>query len=374
MDYPRARERLRRMARDTIFQPRPASVPIQVLGVLESAGLEFDHLWVMGLTDDAWPLPARPNPFVPARLQRAAGVPQADPVTSLELDQRITGGWMRAAPEVVFSHARLKGESELAPSPLIKALPVIALTELRVEEFPLLRDAIRAQGAIETLEDAKAPAIVDTGGAARRGGTSLFRDQAVCPFKAYAKHRLASDSLETPRPGLSLRDRGSLVHCMLGAVWKSLETSERLAATSAADLDKLLHASADEAIAEVKKDHHDALAGRFGELEHARLVRIGPRMARSRTRARGFPGRRDGAEAPALVRRRHRQREARPHGPPRARRPRGDRLQDRRVRAFQLARAAARGAAASDVRAFGQGCGGRRVRPGGRRARWASRA
>ncbi|HEX3063778.1 MAG TPA: PD-(D/E)XK nuclease family protein, partial [Usitatibacter sp.] len=274
MDYPRARERLERMARDTIFQPQARDVPIQVLGVLESAGLEFDHLWVMGLTDEAWPLPARPNPFLPARLQRAAGVPQADPVTSLELDQRITEGWMRAAPEVVFSHARLKGESELAPSPLIKALPVIALAELRVGEFPLLRDAIRAQGAIETLEDAKAPAIVDTGGAPRRGGTSLFRDQAVCPFKAYAKHRLASDSLETPRPGLSLRDRGSLVHCMLGAVWKSLETSERLASTSSADLDKLLHASADEAIAQVKKDHYDALAGRFGELEHARLVRI----------------------------------------------------------------------------------------------------
>lgn len=273
MDYARALERVERMARDTIFQPQARDVPIQVLGVLESAGLEFDHLWVMGLTDEAWPLPARPNPFVPARLQRAAGVPQADPVTSLDLDQRITEGWMHAAPEVVFSHARLKGESELASSPLVKSLPLISFDELRVEEYPLLRDAIRAQGAIETLEDAKAPVVVDTG-ATQHGGTSLFRDQAACPFKAFAKHRLDSDPLETPRPGLNARDRGSLVHNMMAAVWKSLGTSEALAAASPADLDKLLAACADEAIAQVRKYRADVLSGRFGELERDRLVRI----------------------------------------------------------------------------------------------------
>ena len=65
--------RVKRLAAQTLFQPEAPDVPIQVLGVLESAGLEFDHLWVMGLTDEAWPIPARPNPFIPVALQRAAG-------------------------------------------------------------------------------------------------------------------------------------------------------------------------------------------------------------------------------------------------------------------------------------------------------------
>ena len=75
MGYAEACRRLGRMAADAIFQPESPEVPVQILGVLESAGLEFDHLWVMGLTDDAWPLPARPNPFLPVRAAARRGDP-----------------------------------------------------------------------------------------------------------------------------------------------------------------------------------------------------------------------------------------------------------------------------------------------------------
>ena len=91
--YRDAVERLAAIARSTLFQPRAPEAPIHVLGVLESAGLEFDHLWVMGLTDEAWPLPEGAHPFIPIRLQRAAGVPQADTTASLALDRRLTRGY-----------------------------------------------------------------------------------------------------------------------------------------------------------------------------------------------------------------------------------------------------------------------------------------
>jgi len=48
--------------------------------------------------------------------------------------------------------------------------------------------------------------------------------------------RLQSEPLETPRLGLDARDRGTLVHNMLAAVWKSLGTRDRLAAASQAEL------------------------------------------------------------------------------------------------------------------------------------------
>ena len=91
MGYGQARARLSRMAADALFQPEAADVPIQILGVLESNHLQFDHLWVTGLTEEAWPIPLRPNPFVPMRLQREAGIPDADAAASLGLDRRITG-------------------------------------------------------------------------------------------------------------------------------------------------------------------------------------------------------------------------------------------------------------------------------------------
>jgi ATP-dependent helicase/nuclease subunit B len=263
-----ALQRLGAMARDTVFQPQAHDVPIQVMGILESAGQEFDHLWIMGLTDKQWPLAARPAPFIPVRLQRAAGIPQADAVTSLELDRRITHGWMESAAEVVVSHARMEKESELAASPLITSIALVPIEDLAIAAVATLRDAMRGSAALETLQDGTAP-VPDA--ASRTGGTRLFRDQAACPFRAMAHHRLRSDPLETPRPGLDARDRGTLVHEMMRAVWQRIQTRDRLMALQGAELQALLVTCADEAIACVRRQ---ALDGRFGLLERVRLVKL----------------------------------------------------------------------------------------------------
>jgi len=266
--YDRACELVAAMARDTVFQPEGHEAPIRILGILESAGLEFDHLWVMGLTDDGWPLPARPNPFLPVRLQRLAGVPQADPVTSLELDRRITGGWLKAAGEVVVSHARMRDEAELAPSPLIASIPEVPFEDLAASALRLMRDGVRAR--LESVMDAAgSPPSVNAPG----GGTRLFRDQAACPFRGFVAFRLYSKPIETPRPGLDARERGTLVHCMLAAVWREIADAQKLAALSEHDLEGVLRRAADEAFSQ-RRPRTDALDGRFGELEHARLMKI----------------------------------------------------------------------------------------------------
>jgi probable DNA repair protein len=282
MGFTEACAHLARMARAAIFQPESGDVPVQVMGVLESAGQEFDHLWVMGLTDEAWPLPPQPNAFLPIRLQRAAGVPQSDPAASLELDRRITAGWMRAAPEVIFSHARMRDDSELAPSPLIAPVARATLEDLALASYPALRERIRAAGRMETVEDSRAP-----GAAAglRSGGTGLFKDQAACPFRAFAHHRLDARELEAARFGLDARDRGSLLHEMLARVWKAIGDRERLLGLNAAQLGKLLGKCADEAIEQMQRDRASTLSGRFAELERARLIRLaGEWLEAERTR------------------------------------------------------------------------------------------
>ena len=70
MPFSQAFQTLRKICADTLFQPETPETPIQVLGLLESAGVEFDHLWVTGLTDEAWPLKSSPNPFLPLAQQR----------------------------------------------------------------------------------------------------------------------------------------------------------------------------------------------------------------------------------------------------------------------------------------------------------------
>ena len=100
-----------------------------------------------------------------------------------------------------MSHARMKDETELAPSPLIASIVEIPLESLEAAPPALLRDVIRASGTLESIDDPTGPPLADK--VLASGGTRIFRDQATCPFRAFAHVRLASEPLEAPRPGLT---------------------------------------------------------------------------------------------------------------------------------------------------------------------------
>src|SRR5688500_6790382 len=186
---------LRDLCSDTLFQPESPDAPIQLLGVLESAGLRFDCLWVSGLTDEAWPLEARPNPFIPVSLQKQAGVPQASAEASAALARRITEEWQGAAREVVFSYPTKQDDRDLAPSPLIARIPE---SPLDIPGFPRYRDLLFTSKKVISIEDRFGPRVPP---GKVRGGTRVLADQAACPFRAFARWRLAAEPLEAPMPG-----------------------------------------------------------------------------------------------------------------------------------------------------------------------------
>src|SRR3989441_133584 len=249
---------LKKLCSDTLFQPESADAPIQVLGVLESAGLRFDCLWVSGLTDEAWPLAARPNPFIPIALQKKAGIPQASAESSLAFGRRITEEWSRSAKEVVFSWPGKEEDRDLAPSPLILEIPASSLS---VPAYPRYRDLLFASKKLESLEDSKAPPVQ---GKQVRGGTRVLSDQAACPFRAFARWRLAAEELEEPTPGLDARQRGALLHDLMKYLWGSLKDSKALEK----DLEPAIAVAAAAAVKE------NWLEGRFAELERERLARL----------------------------------------------------------------------------------------------------
>jgi probable DNA repair protein len=258
MSFSEAFLTLCKICADTLFQPETPDTPIQVLGLLESAGVEFDHLWVTGLTDDAWPLKSSPNPFLPLAQQRKAGIPEASAETSLALDRRITDGWKQAAGEVVFSHFTKEEDRDVLPSPLIAGLPEKAV---EFPDFPKLRDAMFASRKTETLQDRVAPAVREK---QVRGGTRVLSDQAACPFRAFASHRLSAKELEEPSDGLDLRKRGNLVHELMKHLWSLLKDSSSLQG----NLDSAIEQAAAAAVKELE------LEGRLAELERARMARI----------------------------------------------------------------------------------------------------
>jgi probable DNA repair protein len=267
--FDEALARLGRMAAESLFQPESPVVPVQVLGLIEAAGMTFDHLWVMGLSDEAWPAPAHLNPFIPVRLQRAAGVPNASPAAALERARELTAEWLGCAGEVVLSYRRRDGERDLAPSPLIASA---GEGDLTLPEYPTWRDAIHRAANVERFDDYRAPALPLA--AAAHGGVSLIKDQAACPFRAFAAHRLRAEGIGAPHTGLDAVERGTLVHRVLASAWERLGTKDALGAIDGAALEALLAAAADDAIGRKKRDRPTTLSGRFAAIERDRLVRL----------------------------------------------------------------------------------------------------
>jgi probable DNA repair protein len=269
MRFGEALARLGRMAADTLFQPETPEVPIQVLGVLEAAGMTFDHLWVMGLADEIWPPPAHPTPFVPLPAQRAAGVPNASPSTVLELAHRLTAQWLAAAGEVVLSHPRREADRDLAMSPLVAG---VAEGRLDLPAYPAWRDTIHAARSEERIPDASAPAPATT--VAMRGGAALVKDQSACPFRAFARHRLRAEGIAAPHTGLDAVERGTLVHRVLAIAWQRLGGRRALDASGPEAVQALLESAAADAVAEKRRERPTTLAGRFAAIERSRLVRL----------------------------------------------------------------------------------------------------
>jgi probable DNA repair protein len=270
--FAEAVRRLAQLCRQRLFQPETRGRPaIQVLGVLESAGLAFDALWVMGMNDDLWPPPPRPNPLLPAELLRAAGAAHASAEVELDFAQRVHARLAQSAPEVTFSWARADGNRVLRPSPLIAGIP--AADQSGREVVSLARQlAGEAVAAVELVDDALAPPVGE--GEKVSGGSWLLRAQAICPAWAYYQFRLGGEAMDEPVEGLDPAARGTLVHAALEAFWTAVQSSDALAALGELSRQQAIAEAVDQALQAFELERRVTLPVRFRELEAGRLAKL----------------------------------------------------------------------------------------------------
>ena len=274
--YGESVSRLRRMAAETLFQPETDDAPVQILGVFEAAGMEFDHLWVMGLSDDVWPQPARINPFLPIELQRSSRMPQASSNESLELARRITSDWLCNADEVVLSHPMSspeRGGQDLMMSPLIKHISQGLTAEIQTADYPSYRERVHRSGLIEHSPDTQLP-VIDQDPYPIRGGTAVIKDQSLCNFRAMAVHRLGAKGLQSTHTGFDSRERGTMLHRVLSQVWKTIKSRQELLKISPDGLDTLLRKFSTDAIGQIRRGRPQTLGKQFSEIETRRLMTL----------------------------------------------------------------------------------------------------
>ncbi|MCX7017707.1 MAG: PD-(D/E)XK nuclease family protein [Candidatus Sumerlaeota bacterium] len=266
--YEQALKRLRRMAEEKIFQPAGSAETVQIMGLLEAAGLHFDCLWVMGLHDNAWPAGARHNPFLPLDLQIKRNMHMSTPKLAADFAQRVMERVVCGAGKVILSWPAKEDDRDLRPSPLItKDFTKIESVNKRISNIAMPAKGMMTAGKTEEYQDETGPAVAK--GQALHGGTYLVKAQAECPFKAFAIYRLGAEKLEMPCAGLSAMDRGTLVHKALACVWRELKTKACLLSKSDDDLNTLCEEAAKEAIKEFGLPTRNAM---LQEIETRRLT------------------------------------------------------------------------------------------------------
>lgn len=272
MDCQSAMGRLAKILAGTGFQPETGTVPIHIMGPEGAAAMGFDRLWVTGLHDQDWPPVVQTLPFIPVGLQRQAGITSVAANTQLIQAGKLLYRLVESSPDVVLSYACTDKDRVQRPSPLLQK---VNLTEHDVsgpDSSPGFYQQLTGAGKFEKYEDRCGPAI--SPGVPVTGGSSLFKDQALCPFRGFSRHRLHAESIDTTDIGLNARDRGQLVHRALQLIWNKLKSSNQLRNTSASVLDEYIQQAVRKAIQQQAQYKTETFTGRFRQLEESRLARL----------------------------------------------------------------------------------------------------
>ncbi|MFA6303209.1 MAG: PD-(D/E)XK nuclease family protein [Legionella sp.] len=248
-----------KLINNTIFQAQKTKAPIHICGLLEASGCEFDSLWVMGLTDNCLPQKVRLNAFIPTQMQRDLEMPHCLPAKELQFAQETLQRLRNGSKQVVFSYSELTGDNPNIPCALINSFPQMSRLELPTptqEQITL----------IPITETYKLPLKIQE---TISGGTSLLANQAQCPFKAFAEHRLKAKPLPPANEGLGHLEKGQVIHKIMELIWTSVGTQEQLIQLSADALDALIETSIHKALREINFISHI-----IQEIELIRLKRL----------------------------------------------------------------------------------------------------
>lgn len=270
MTYAMVMTHLRRIASESSFQPETEETPVQVLGMSGVADMAFEHLWIMGLHEEIWPPPAQPNPFIPFALQEQYKLPNATADIALTHAQKVLTGLVNSCPDVMISYPQNENERVLRPSPLLKGYQhVQTLAHGPASDY---RELILAGRQLESFVDDQAPAV--PAGETSAGGSALFKDQAVCPFRAFARHRLFSSGLDSVDIGLNVMERGSILHDLMQRTWHRLGSQENLNHLNDDERNEMIESVVEETIRSHQRRHPQTFTQRFSELEKERLEQI----------------------------------------------------------------------------------------------------
>lgn len=269
----RAVEKLRSFCQQSGTQQATTAAAIQFYSPTEAAGLSFDHLWLLGFTDQNWPASTSPSPFLPYELQKEFDLPGSHSEVQYQAARSMLLLLANSTRQsLVASHALSDGDQEFRASSL--TLDLADATQ--ADALPIgLNHYFTANAKLpklETVSDAALPPLDES--YPITGGHGIISDQSACPFRAFANHRLKIRQLDDFQSGLNARDRGSAIHEALEFLYGKVSDLASLQTLSDKQRQSLCEDSAQVAVDFLYRMHRDVMTVRFRELENQRIAEL----------------------------------------------------------------------------------------------------
>jgi RecB family exonuclease len=235
---------------------------IQIMGIIESRGLDFDKAYVLDMNDRSLPRPVRPLPLLDA--SERGSVQGGNPESQYEFAEKAFQNIMCLSQDITLMRAEQEDSEPLSPSPFWPAGALQESINIWNEQRPTwlranwLRSAhagsrnvpVNRNDNDSSMKDSllnpeKIPEVLSTG----RIETAI-----TCPFMFFADTILKIKPLEEIEPGISPLERGKRLHRVLASFTQKIRETN-------CDLEKdrerafgLLCDSADEVLRHVIAD------------------------------------------------------------------------------------------------------------------------
>ena len=202
-----------RMAGQQTFQPQSGGANIQVMGLLEAAGVPLDAAWIVGFTDCVLPEAYKPHPMLPRAWQAAEQVGLGSRDEVRRRADALWANWNLLCGELHVSYAGEVEGSAQRISPL-----AAGVEQQTAPSFAALTSASRRVDSLPygaTSDESLPNVAAKTSRPPLTAG--LLEQQSHCPRKAAAS-RLNLREWPEYAVGIPARLRGQVVHDVMRAV------------------------------------------------------------------------------------------------------------------------------------------------------------
>jgi probable DNA repair protein len=263
LSHAQAKDYLSQVLRQKVFQTPSDRTNIQILGVLEAAGLEFDQLIMVGFNRDNWPQKHKVNPFIPIAFQQENNMPGSSASREYEYAKDLSDSLLSSANEILITHSSNNDDELSSESALFSEFP---LSTIHLDA--LLQCAETIKPDYEWVKDEK----IDLSSAEIKGGAYLLSQYATCPFRAMSSFQLKIQSAEFPHKGIEPRIRGAWLHLVMELIWTKLKSQSALLELSENALLALVKESIDKAKLEFDAQLSATTSSEIVEIEIDKMI------------------------------------------------------------------------------------------------------